>query len=238
MRSIGLDPDALKTVAIRVYDRLKIAIASGEISSGERISERTIAQQMGVSTSPVKRALHRLHMEGLVDIKPRKGTYVTDFSLTYLSDIAEIRAALEGLAARFAARYATEKEKNALNSQILVLKELTNKKDLKGLAEAGALFHQMIRNLSKNPFIPRIVETLHFYREIREINGISASSIRIRRRGSDLKQGFREHKAVFEAIAKGDGDLAEKRMKEHIIRPFNSAVSKSEKVPHDDAEWA
>lgn len=223
MDFLTLDQEALKTLAERVYERLRNAILIGEISAGERISERDIARQMGTSTSPIKRALNQLQMEGLVEIKPRKGTFVTNYTETELSDVAEIRAALEGLAARFAARYATEDEIEVLRGQILIMKELTDKKKISELAEANTRFHQMIRDFGRNSFISQLVRTFHFYRNTQETGESPLPDILIRPFSvgqEHLLRGFLEHKAVFEAIAKRDSDLAERRIKEHIIRPY------------------
>lgn len=216
MTEIKLDQDALKTVADRVYERLKIAILSGEISAGDRVSERDMAEQMGISTSPIKRALNRLHMEGLVNIKPRKGTYVTPFSPSNIDDIAEIRAALEGVAARLAARNATDEEIARLRGQIILMEKLTEERSLTALVEANTEFHHMVRKLSRNTYISRLIETVHSF------------DIGIRRRAlsdqEESKRGFKEHSGIFHAIAQRNGELAEKRIREHVLRTSSFVV--------------
>ena len=88
--------DELKSLSDAAYEKIKAAIVAGELEAGGRIGERELSVRMGVSTTTVKRALHRLALEGLVEILPRKGTYVAEFFSSSMEENTRIRAYLEG----------------------------------------------------------------------------------------------------------------------------------------------
>ena len=87
-----------------VYQRLKESIIRGEISPGSKLVETQISQKLGVSRTPLREAISRLGQEGLLEVVPRHGTFVRKQSVNEILESLEIREALEGLAARLAAR--------------------------------------------------------------------------------------------------------------------------------------
>ena len=87
-----------------VFENLREAILEGELKPGQRLMEVQLAEQLGVSRTPVREAIRKLELEGLVIMLPRKGAYVANMSLKDIIDVLEIRASLEGLAASLAAQ--------------------------------------------------------------------------------------------------------------------------------------
>ena len=94
-----------------VYEELKRQILVGEIAPGTRMMEVELAEDMGVSRTPVREAIRKLEKEGLVTIEPRRGAYASDISIKDMVDVLEVRQMLEGMAASMAAQKVTEEEK-------------------------------------------------------------------------------------------------------------------------------
>lgn len=90
-------------LSTRAYEVIKRKIVNGEITPGTKLQEDRLAEELGISRTPIREALSRLAQEGLVEIIPRRGTYVVEFSLFDIVHLLEIREALEGMAARLAA---------------------------------------------------------------------------------------------------------------------------------------
>ena len=93
-----------------VFNTLRKAILKGELKPGERLMEIALAERLGVSRTPVREAMRKLELEGLVSIIPNKGAYVTGITRQDVEDIYAIRSLLEGLCARWATAYITEKQ--------------------------------------------------------------------------------------------------------------------------------
>ena len=91
-----------------VYEELKREILVGEIAPGTRMMEIELADEMGVSRTPVREAIRKLEKEGLVTIEPRKGAYASDVSIKDMVDVLEVREDLEAMAAALAAQTVTE----------------------------------------------------------------------------------------------------------------------------------
>ena len=195
------------------YDKIRRAIILKELAPGSRISERVLSANMGVSTTTVKRALDKLSVEGLVEIHPRKGTYVVEFLSASMKENTIIRAYLEGLAARFAAEKAEADDIEKLRRQIDIMRESTEKGTLKKLVESNTRFHSLIHDAGKNPYVRRLIDVIRTF----DLNfrGRALSD------HAEAERGFQEHNGVFEAICAGDALLAEERMKKHILRTLD-----------------
>ena len=105
-----LNLDEYKPLRDVVFENLRGAIVEGRLKPGERLMEVQLAEQLGVSRTPVREAIRKLELEGLVVMLPRKGAYVANMSLKDLIDVLEIRASLEGLAASLAAERITDED--------------------------------------------------------------------------------------------------------------------------------
>jgi DNA-binding GntR family transcriptional regulator len=213
---LKLGSNDLKTVTDVAYEKLKLAIVGGSFSPGERISERSLAEDMGISTTPIKRALNRLSIEGLVEIRPRKGTFVSAYYLSSIEETGLIRAALEGIAASLAARKATDEEIQDLLRHLSLMRTRTDRGDIPALIEANAQFHQKIRDIAGNPYISQLISTVHSFDE-----AVRSKALIDR---EEARRGFEEHRAVCDAVANREGDLAEELIKKHILRTSRYVV--------------
>lgn len=215
--SLQLSKDEIRSLTDTAYEKIKQAILRGMLEPGSRISERKLAEEMGVSTTTVKRALGLLAVEGLLEIRSRRGTYVAFQPSGNPRETMMIRASLEGLAARFAAEKAQREDIDALEQQLRIMQLRTEKGSLSALVEANTKFHYLVHQIGKNPYIIRLIEILRSF------------DLNFRRKALSRKEealrGLAEHRAVFEAIRNHDGELAERRMKEHILRSYNQMTS-------------
>ena len=97
-----INMDDYKPLRDLVFENLREAILKGDLNPGDRLMEVQLANKLGVSRTPVREAIRKLELEGLVIMLPRKGAYVADMSLKDIIEVLEIRASLEGLAAYLA----------------------------------------------------------------------------------------------------------------------------------------
>ena len=215
--NLQLLKEEIKSLTEKAYEKIKQAILKGVLEPGKRISERQVAQDMGVSTTTVKRALGLLAVEGLVEIRPRRGTYVAFQPSGNPRETMMIRASLEGLAARFAAEKALDMDIDRLAQQLRVMESRTEKGPVSALVEANTEFHYLVHRIGRNPYIIRLIEILKSF------------DLNFRRKAlsnkEEARRGLAEHRAVFEAIRTHDGELAERKMKEHILRSYDQVTA-------------
>jgi DNA-binding GntR family transcriptional regulator len=200
--------DALP-VAERVYRRLRDAIATGELPSRGRLSERDLSSSLGVSTSPVKAALARLETEGMVVTQPRRGTWVA-FAPEKLAEMGLIRAALEGVAARLAAGRITEAQFASLRGIVGELAAATAVHDTAALVEANERFHALVLAAADNVFLANAVQALRGY--------YLMTQNRMRTAQLEPLKAQAEHEAILAGLAARDGAAAEAAMRAHIAR--------------------
>jgi DNA-binding GntR family transcriptional regulator len=201
--------DQFRSLSETVYERIREAILARELRPGERLSERMLVDKLGVSSTTVKRALQQLQAEGLVEIQPRKGTYVVE-SFPAMEENTVMRASLEGLAARFAASKATGEDLKEMRLQLEEMRRRTETDTQQNISKANARFHFLVHRASYNPYVGRLIDVLrNFDRDLRH-QALSDHDEAVR--------GLKDHISVFEAIEARDGDLAEERMRRHILR--------------------
>ena len=201
--------EEVKSLCEMAYDRIKEAIINGSLAPGERISERRLAEEMGISTSPIKQALNRLSFEGLTEIKPRKGTYVSVCPQPDREEIIMIKANLEGMAARFCALHITEEEIRALRKILLQMNKCIMQGDLQGLAVLNQDFHHKIRTFGRSRYLCQLLGIIQpFWERIKAPLS----------NGEEVKTYSTEHQGIFEALADHEEEVAEERMKAHFLR--------------------
>ncbi len=191
-----------------VFEYLRSAILSGELKPGERLMEVTIADQLGVSRTPVREAIRKLEKENFVIMIPRKGAYVADLTKTDILEVLEIRVELEGFSAALAARRRSDEELEALGSVIERFNEAMMNRDTKKMIECDNEFHSLIFTASKNQRLIDIILDLHdqfqrfrlvYFNEFTNFQEIQQS-----------------HGKIFEAILNHDSETARKNAEEHV----------------------
>lgn len=199
------------TAADRVLQELLRAIVAGEIAPGSKISEPELAKRFDLSRAPLREALARLERCHLLERTPNAGSRVVKLSTENLLSLYQLREELEGLACRLAATQMSDAEIREM--QDLLDQHLASQRVREGESyyqEAGDLdFHYRIILGSKNPYLINILtdELYHLMRMYRVQLGMN---------GPRVSRAFDEHKAIINAIANRDGELADLLMRRHI----------------------
>ncbi|NLA59062.1 MAG: GntR family transcriptional regulator [Firmicutes bacterium] len=200
--------DNYKPLRDIVFENLREAIITGQLRPGERLMEVQIAEELGVSRTPVREAIRKLELEGLVVMVPRKGAYVSNVSIKDISDIFQIRRALEGLAAELAADRLTEEQLEELEQLLVRTAETVEKLDILTTVDMDTGFHQVIYEASRNEKLSSML--YHLREQIQRFRTQSLS------RPGRLEQALLEHRAIMDALKERDGELARRLVEEHI----------------------
>jgi DNA-binding GntR family transcriptional regulator len=191
----------------RAYERIREQITTLELAPGSVINDQELARNLDMGLVPVREALKLLAHENLVVITPRHGLYVAKVNLPDLEQLSEMRLALEGLSARLAAQRATDDD-------IIVLEALrqeqanTPAEDSRRLFDVDHKFHQAIAQAAHNKYLAASLERLF---------GLSQRLWYLALPGLGfLPSSVEKHLDLVEAIQMGDGDSAERIMREHV----------------------
>lgn len=144
-----------------VFEYLRESILNGALRPGERLMEISLAEQMGVSRTPVREAIRKLEKEKFVEMIPRKGAYVADLTAKDILDVLEMRIILEGFAAALAAERMTEEELADLISSYDKFEEAVKEENRSYMLEMDNEFHNHIFKATKNNKLIEIVKDLH-----------------------------------------------------------------------------
>jgi len=215
--------DGYKPLRDVVFETLRDAIITQVLKPGERLMEIQLADEMGVSRTPVREAIRKLELEGLVVMVPRKGAYVAGVSMKDIHEVYEVRSALEMLAVTLAAERITEEELDALERQVLRESEEEDKQDssdLNNIVYIDSSFHDIIYQAAHNQ---RLVQFVNILQE--QLQRFRAASLS---RPGRSKTALEEHKQIVEALSERNGELAAKLAREHIENAENAMISQME----------
>ena len=138
-----------------VFNTLRRAILKGELKPGERLMEIQLAQRLGVSRTPVREAIRKLELEGLVNMMPRRGAVVAEITLQDLEDVLEVRAVLEELAVQKACENITEDQLRDLKKAANDFKRSLEDDNLLACVETDMAFHEIIYSAANNRRLAR-----------------------------------------------------------------------------------
>lgn len=190
-------------------DELEQDIVTGVLQPGERLDEQTLAARFGVSRTPIREALMQLASAGLVLLQARRGAFVASLSLREVIERFEVMAALEGACGALAARRLTEAERARLLQAHEACRQQADGGDTDAYYYANERFHQALYAASHNHYLAEQTRQLHDrlkpYRrlQLRALARVAAS--------------LAEHQAVVDAVLAGDGERAERVLKDHIL---------------------
>lgn len=191
-----------------VFQTLRQAILRGELKPGERLMEIALANKLGVSRTPIREAIRKLELEGLVIMIPRRGAQVASITESDLNEVLEVRQGLETLAIRFACDRITSEQMQALKKAKEKFERLHNKGNLMELTEADVEFHEVIYQATHNQ---RMVQMLNNLRE--QMYRYRMEYLKDPKVIRDL---IAEHEAIYQALKNRDKELAVKCVSEHI----------------------
>lgn len=207
----------------QVFTRVRQDILCGKYAQGDELTEAGLGAELGVSRTPVREALRQLELEGLVELVPNKGAFVTGISTKDVIDIYQIRARLEGLSARWAAENITEKELDDMEETLHMSTFHASKEHYDKVFELDGRFHELMYEASHSRILAHELSDFHQY-----VQRVRRMSIKNRVRSRYTNE---EHQRIFEALKLHDGDLAEKLATEHILNSMESIRK------HDVSEW-
>lgn len=199
-----------------VFDVLMNAIMQGQLSPGERLLEVQLADEMGVSRTPVREAIRRLELEGFVVMVPRKGAYVAGLSVDDVESVYEIRTALETLAVRLAAQRMEAEDYRQLDELAEQMKATWQERNVEQWVALDARFHELLYTFSRNErlvqMMSNIMEQLSRYRII------SLANVEVR------QNSLAEHQKVIEALKRRDSEQAAAAAALHIENTKHSLL--------------
>jgi DNA-binding GntR family transcriptional regulator len=200
----------------RVFHKLREDILSGKYEEHEELKEVAIGEEMGVSRTPVREAFRQLELEGLIQIIPNKGAYVTGITEKDVKDIYMIRSLLEGLCARWATEHISDEQLEEMEENVYLAKFHAEKGHLDQLTELDNRFHEIMYEACDSKMLEHQLKDFHEYvLRVRKKTLSSAS------RGPKSNE---EHAQILEAIKAKDADLAEKLANRHMINAYENMV--------------
>jgi DNA-binding GntR family transcriptional regulator len=211
-----------------VYHQLKDAILTGTLRPMERITENKVAASFGLSRTPVREAFRRLEVEGLIQVVPQRGSFVSRPSVEDILEIYQIRLPLECLSARIAAERIEEEQLAALER--LVAAERAHgqarsaERSLKASAEFHAVLHACTRNKRLASFLSEMQNQVH------RVRVLWPSTV------ARLGETWKEHAAILAALRARDGGEAERLMRLHLDRARASTLDRI--LPTNPADWS
>lgn len=200
--------DSYKPLRELVCENIRQAIIDGTFSPGERLMEIQLADEMGVSRTPVREAIRKLELEGFVVMIPRRGTYVADISIKDITEIYEIRTSLDVLAAGLAAERIEDEELERLNRYLVEISKYVPIMNMDKIVELDSAFHDVLYQASRNERLCSIIGNLR-----EQLTGIRGRSMSYPGR---LAQTMEEHRALVDAIAERNVEKSRKAARTHI----------------------
>lgn len=196
------------------YTLILEAIERGDYNPGSRLVESELAERLGVSRTPVREALQRLETQGMLT-RDGRSLIVASLDHNQLAELYTVRAELEGLAARLAARHATAEEVRVLQDMTEDDRKLLGG-DPRALSRANKRFHKLIHLASHNRFLVQQLDLVHRSMALMATTSFAAE-------GRD-EAALAEHAVIAQAIAAGEGDAAYAALKSHISKAYETRL--------------
>ena len=200
----------------RVFNRLREDILSGKYAEHEELKEMAIGEEMGVSRTPVREAFRQLELEGLIQIIPNKGAYVTGITEKDVKDIYMIRSLLEGLCARWATEHITEDKMEEMEENVYLAEFHAKKGHMEQLAELDNRFHDILYESCNSKILEHHLKDFHQY-----VLRVRKKTLANVSRGNKSNE---EHRMIMEAIRDKNADLAEQLAHQHMINAYENMV--------------
>lgn len=211
-----LKVDSYQPLRDVIFETLRKAIVSGDIKPGERLMEVSLADQMGVSRTPVREAIRRLEAEGLVTMIPRKGTHVSELSVKDIMDVLEVRAVLDKLATDLASKRIQSAQLKALESVHKQYISCVEKDNVEGAIKKDVEFHDIIYAASGNPRLVTVAASLreHIYRfRVMYMSGnLIAANV------------LNEHNEILQALREAQNNVASNLAEKHIRNQMETII--------------
>lgn len=191
-----------------VTDSLRVAILEGRFKPGERLTESGLADKLKVSRNPIREALRALHVEGLVDISPRKGARVRSISEDEIAEIIDLRAELEGINARNAARRCSAAMRGSMQSLLDAGNKAAIEGDAAELKKLNNTYHTLLADAGCNRYLADYVRTLR-----QKTLWLFSPD-----RGERSESTWKDHAEILQAVIAADVELSALLASRHVRR--------------------
>jgi len=191
-----------------VADRLRDQIFAKQLAPGSWLDEQSLAEQFGISRTPMREAIKALASEGLVTMKMRRGAYVTEVNRGDLVQIFTVLSLLEGQAAKETAVKATEEELNLLDHLHHRLETAAADRDIEQFFEINSKFHELIQQIAGNRWMNGVIDDLRKVLKLHRKDSLTSTG--------RLQNSLIEHREILRAILKRDELAAESAMRKHF----------------------
>jgi len=201
-----------------VFNTLRQAILTGELKPGERLMEIHLANRLGVSRTPIREAIRKLELEGLVTMIPRRGAEVAQITEKSMKDVLEVRRTLDALSAELACERISKEEEEALKQACFNFEAAVKTKDTKAIAKADVAIHDIIAAATGNQRLIQLINNLaeQMYRYRFEYIKDTTQHERI----------IEEHRIIYESIVKKDKEAAAEMAKTHIDNQEKAVIAR------------
>ena len=200
----------------RVFNKLREDILSGKYQEHEELKEVAIGEELGVSRTPVREAFRQLELEGLIQIVPNKGAYVTGITAKDVKDIYMIRSYLEGMCARLVTEKITEEQLDELEENVYLASYHASKGHMEQMAELDNRFHHILYEACDSKMLQKLLQDFHEY-----VMRIRKKTLSTKERGIASNE---EHKQIMEAIKQRNAAEAERLANLHMNNAYENMV--------------
>ncbi len=200
----------------RVFQKLREDILSGKYKEHEELKEAAIGEELGVSRTPVREAFRQLELEGLIQIVPNRGAYVTGITAKDVKDIYMIRSLLEGLCARLATEKIAKEQLEEMEENVYLADFHASKGHLDQMAELDNRFHDILYEACDSKMLEHTLRDYHQY-----VLRVRQKTLATNTRGRASND---EHRQIMEAIKDKDAGRAEQLANRHILNAYDNMV--------------
>ncbi len=204
---------------MQVADRIRDQIYQRELTPGDAIDEMALCERFGISRTPLREALKVLDSEGLIELIPRRGSFVRSMDIEELNELFPVMVVLEGLCAREAVENCEPQDLQQLENMHEKLESFAKQGDVDGYYEQNFVFHQAVQDLSGNKWLQRVIGDL---RKVLRL----ARHMQLSMPGR-LEASLEEHREIMQAFIKNDPDMADQNMQNHLKQQWFSLVDKN-----------
>lgn len=204
-------------IAMNIFETLRDDILEGRLPHGKKLVETQLSKTYGVSRTPIRSALVRLEICGLVENIPNRGAYVSGFSEQEYKDMLTLQTLYEVQAVKWAIERATDKDIEKLKEKIELMEFYTMKKDIAKIIKINRQFHQKIIDIPKSKMLSRQLSNLHAILKDRKIDLYT---------DQHMQDMMHEHLWIYQAFVDKDVDAGAKAMEYHI----NASVERAKAV--------
>lgn len=210
----------------KIFSILRDKILEGDFKKSEKLVEAKLAEELGVSRTPVREALKQLELEGLVENLPNRGVYVKGITRQDVDDIYTIRMAIEGISVEWAIERMTPEELKRIEEIYELMEFYTSKNDVDKISELNTKFHEAIYKATKSRYLEQILKDFQYY-----IKNTREKSLKTQGR---LQTALDEHKEILENLKVRNKEAARKSLEKHIITSKENAAKILKNNEDDD----